>query len=142
MAAADAHWETFPHGADVGVRGIAPSREGAFAMAATALTAVVTDPARVLPRRRVTLAARGSDDGALLVDFLNTVIFELSAHGLLFDHYSVAIDGRHLTAQATGEPLDVARHQPSVEPKGATYTELQVAQGTDGTWVAQCVIDV
>jgi len=36
----------------------------------------------------------------------------------------------------------VARHQPTVEVKGATYTELKVAQDALGQWVAQCVVDV
>ena len=41
---ATAHWELFPHPADIGIRGIGPTREAAFAQAATALTAVITDP--------------------------------------------------------------------------------------------------
>ena len=47
-----AYWEHFPHGADVGVRGVAPTRAGAFEQAALALTAVVTDPAPVRPMAR------------------------------------------------------------------------------------------
>jgi SHS2 domain-containing protein len=46
-----------------------------------------------------------------------------------------------LTATARGEPVDVARHEPAVEIKGATYTALAVEQ-TDGQWRAQCVVDV
>jgi SHS2 domain-containing protein len=38
--------------------------------------------------------------------------------------------------------LDIARHQPAVEVKGATYTGLRVAQTTDGQWVAECIVDV
>ena len=34
-----------------------------------------------------------------------------------------------------GASLDVWRHHPAVEIKGATYTELHV-------WHAQCVVDV
>ena len=40
-------WEHFPHGADIGVRGIGATRSQAFEQAARALTAVITDPARV-----------------------------------------------------------------------------------------------
>ncbi len=139
---ARAHWETFPHGADIGVRGCGPTREAAFAMAATALTALVTDPRRVRSRRAVELTAEGGDDETLLVAFLDAVIFELSAHDLLLSRYAVSIAGPKLTARALGETVDVARHRPAVEPKGATYTELRVAQTGDGGWVAQCVIDV
>ena len=36
---------------------------------------------------------------------------------------------RGLTGHAGGEPVDVARHAPAFEPKGATYTALRVAAG-------------
>jgi tRNA nucleotidyltransferase (CCA-adding enzyme) len=36
----------------------------------------------------------------------------------------------------------VARHEPAVEVKGATYTDLFVGQNSGGAWVAQCVVDV
>jgi len=41
-----------------------------------------------------------------------------------------------------GEPVDVARHAPACEPKGATYTALRVAHEADGSWSAGCVVDV
>ena len=44
---APAAFETFPHDADIGVRGRGATLGGAFANAGRALTAVVTDPASV-----------------------------------------------------------------------------------------------
>ncbi|HKJ23114.1 MAG TPA: archease, partial [Gammaproteobacteria bacterium] len=41
---ADPGWEHFPHDADVGIRGTGDTPEEAFAQAAVAMTAVVTDP--------------------------------------------------------------------------------------------------
>ena len=41
------HWELFPRQADVGVRGFGATEAEAFEQAALAMTAVVTDPARV-----------------------------------------------------------------------------------------------
>ena len=43
-------WQTFPHDADIGVRGSGASLAEAFAGAATALTAAICDPATVAPR--------------------------------------------------------------------------------------------
>jgi len=43
---------------------------------------------------------------------------------------------------AWGEPIDVERHRPTVEIKGATFTELAVRRNSDGFWLAQCVVDV
>ena len=60
---------------------------------------------------------------------------------MLFCHFQVHINDCQLQAQAWGERVDRARHQPAVEVKGATYTELRVAN-EEGVWIAQCIIDV
>ena len=65
-----------------------------------------------------------------------------SPRGMLFRSFHVCIDGDKLEADAVGEPIDFERHEVAAEAKGATYTELRVAQDADGTWVAQCVVDV
>ncbi|MEN8213818.1 MAG: archease [Pseudomonadota bacterium] len=46
-----------------------------------------------------------------------------------------------LRGRAWGEPIDVERHHPAVEIKGATYTGLELHQSAQG-WTAQCVVDV
>jgi len=135
-------WETFPHGADVGVRGFGASMAEAFANAAVALTSVITDPAAVRPARRRDVACEAPDPEVLLLDWLNRLISMMATEGMLFGRYEVLIDGRRLTAAAFGEPIDLARHAPAVEVKGATFTELKVAQDPDGRWAAQCVVDV
>ena len=45
-----ARWEHFHHGADIGVRGLGPTKEAAFEQSALALTAVIVDPAEVAKR--------------------------------------------------------------------------------------------
>lgn len=137
-----AHWEHFEHGADVGVRGVAPTKEGAFEQAALALTAVVTDPEGVEPRQPVSFSLAAPDEELLLVDWLNALVYEMATRGFLFSRFAVSLRNGHLTATAWGEPLDAARHQPAVEVKGATYTALSLRQAEDGSWVAQCVVDV
>jgi SHS2 domain-containing protein len=61
---------------------------------------------------------------------------------MLFSRFDVHIAGDSLEADAWGEPIDVARHAPAVEVKGATLTELAVRREPDGRWLAQCVVDV
>ncbi|MGI9413590.1 MAG: archease, partial [Hyphomicrobiales bacterium] len=48
-----ARWELFHHGADIGVRGYASSKEQAFEQTACALTAVMTEPENVAAREQV-----------------------------------------------------------------------------------------
>ena len=138
---AERGWTHFEHGADIGVRGFGPTREAAFEEAARALTAAVVDPDEVSPTSSVDIACAAPDDEILLVDWLNAVIFEMAARGMVFGAFEVHISEGRLTATARGEPLDRSRHAPAVEVKGATFTELRVAK-QDGGWIAQCVVDV
>jgi SHS2 domain-containing protein len=135
-------WEHFPHGADVGVRGFGATRERAFEQGALALTGVMVDPDAVRPAQRVDIRVTGTDDEVLFVDWLNALVYETATRGLLFGRFEVRIERGALRGTAWGEALDVPRHQPAVEVKGATYTELRVLRQEDGTWVAQCVVDV
>ena len=135
-------WEHFPHVADIGVRGIGRSKAEAFVQAAVALTAVVTDPRRVRRETRVALGAEGADDELLLLGWLDAVIYAMATRRMVFGAYEVRFTGQDVLGQAWGEPVDVARHQPTVEIKGATYTTLQVKRLRDGRWRAQCVVDV
>jgi len=136
-----AHWEHFPHEADMGVRGVGATKAQAFEQAALALTAVVTDPQSIEPRQPIEVECEAPDDELLLADWLNSLIFEMSARKMLFSRFSVRLDGAHLHGQAWGESVDPSRHHPVVEIKGATYTSLRVAQ-ENGAWVAQTVVDV
>ncbi len=140
--ASDGDWELFAHAADIGVRGFGATREAAFERAATALTAVLTDPRRVRPRQVVEIACEAPDEELLLVDWLNALVYEMATRKMLFGRFAVRIENGKLSGEAWGEPVDVARHAPATEVKGATYTELRVAQREDGRWVAQCVVDV
>lgn len=137
-----AHWEHFPHGADIGVRGFGVTREQAFEQAAVALTAVITEPEGIVTTGSVEVACEAPDDELLLVDWLNALVYEMATRQWIFGRFAVRISGRGLSARAWGEPLDCTRHRPAVEVKGATYTCLRVAREADGTWVAQCVVDV
>ncbi len=138
----DPEWELFPHGADVGLRGFGHTPEDAFAGAARALTAAVTDPATVRPLLEVTIACRAPNLELLLVDWLNALVYEMATRRMLFSDFSVRIRGDRLEVLARGEPVDVGRHAPAAEAKGATLTALRVARNADGRWIAQCVVDV
>jgi tRNA nucleotidyltransferase (CCA-adding enzyme) len=137
-----AHWEHFPHQADVGVRGLGATLEQAFEQAALALTAVITDLAIVAPKEMLQLSCMAPNAELLLTDWLNSLIFEMVTRNMLFSRFEVHLEDSRLTAKVWGEALEVARHHPAVEIKGATYTALKVAQQPDGGWLAQCVVDV
>jgi tRNA nucleotidyltransferase (CCA-adding enzyme) len=135
-------WEHFAHGADIGIRGIGPTKEAAFEQAALALTGVITDVDAVRPNVAITITCEAPADDLLLVDWLNALVYEMATRRMLFGAFVVAIEGSRLRATAWGEAVDRVRHEPAVEIKGATYTALRVERLDDRHWLAQCVVDV
>lgn len=134
-------WEHFPHDADVGLRGWGVTPAEAFEQAACALTAVVTR-AEVRPEVSVRVTCEAPDLELLFAEWLNAIIYEMAVRNMLFGRFAVRIDNDRLEGTLWGEPVDVERHAPACEPKGATYTALKVFKDTDGRWSAACIVDV
>ena len=135
-------WEHFPHQADIGIRGVGPTKEQAFEQSALALTAVITNVDKVEPEHKVEITCQAVDDELLLFDWLNSLLFEMDTRKMLFSSFEIQLNENTLKATAWGEKIDIQKHQPTVEVKAATYTALSVRQEKDGNWTAQCVVDV
>lgn len=134
-------WEHIEHDADIGVRGIGNTVEEAFAMAGVALTAIIMDPAIIPSRLEVKVNIEAPELELLLVDWLNSIIYEMDTKHLLFSEFKVKIENNRLEAILQGEKMENLTQDFGVDIKGATYTELKVAQ-EKGLWIAQCVLDV
>ena len=134
-------WEHFPHDADVGVRGRGPTPAKAFEQAAQALSAVITH-GEIKPQTAVEVQCEAPDVELLFVEWLNAIIYEMAVRKMLFGRFAVQINNGRLTGTLWGEPVDIERHAPACEPKGATYTALRVAKDLDGIWSAACIVDV
>lgn len=137
-----AGWDHFQHVADIGVRGFGARLEEAFEQAALALTAVIVDPEQITDKKRVKIEVKATDNELLLIEWLNALVYEMATRRMLFGRFRVKISDGILRASAWGEPIKTERHHPAVEVKGATFTELKVAQDANGVWFAQCVVDV
>jgi tRNA nucleotidyltransferase (CCA-adding enzyme) len=142
QAGTGASWEHFPHVADVGIRGFGPTLEAAFEQAAIAMTAVVTDPGAINPEETIEIACQAPNVELLLADWLNAIVYEMATRKMLFGRFSASIRGDSLIGSVSGEPLDIERHAPAAEVKGATLSELEVARDPAGRWHAQCIVDV
>ena len=134
-------WEHFSHPADVGIRGVSETLEGAFAEAAYAMVAVMCDPKTVRPAEPIDILCESLDMELLFSDWLSTLIYEMDSRKMLFSRFNVSIEGTQLWAKAWGEKIDPSRHDMTVEVKAATYMELKVYKNNN-LWIAQCVVDV
>ena len=133
------------HTADMGIVATGDDLPTAFANAAQGMFAWMVDLDTVEEREERTVEATGRDAEALLVDFLNELLFLFETRGLLFKRLQVGEpispkekDGLHrLTAAGFGERLDPRRHQMRGSIKSATYHMLQVEKGP-----AECRVQV
>lgn len=135
------YWEHFPHEADIGIRGVGSTLEAAFAMAALALSHVISETSQIEASEEVLIHCSAPDLELLLVDWINAIIYEMQTRRMLFSQFTLTIQNLSLEAKIKGEPLKRERHLPVVEVKGATFTELKVYQ-KNNSWLAQCVVDV
>ena len=133
--------EHFEHEADIGIRGFGESPAEAFEQCAVAMMAIITDLSLINEKEQLEISCEESDPELLLVDWLNAIIYEIATRKMLFGRFEVTIKDGLLKGRVWGEPIDIERHHPAVEVKGATYTELSLYQA-DGRWIAQCVVDV
>jgi len=139
-------WEHFEHAADVGVRGTGRTPEEAFSEAARALFALVAEDLEKIRLERseeIQVNAQGLEE--LLVAFLNELIFLFDTRRVVLGKFDLKISREgsswRLRGKVFGEPYDPERHAGTVDPKGATFTALKVAQ-ENGGWIAQCIVDV
>ena len=96
--------ELFPHGADVGIRGVGPTCDTAFEQAALALTSVVTDPTRIASEEAVEVTCEAPDHAYLLLDWLNALIYEMAVRRLVFGRFAVSIEGNRLDGTRPDAP--------------------------------------
>lgn len=107
-----------------------------------ALMAAVTEPGDVLPIEEVAVSCSAKDREFLLVEWLNELVYAMATRQMLFSRFEVELEGNSLKARAWGEKVDVVRHAPATEVKGATFTALEVRRRRGGGWIGQCVVDV
>lgn len=133
-------FEFFDHTADIGVRVFGATREELFVNAAAALYETVGARRKEEGRiKKVRIEAESVED--LLHDWLAELLFELSAHGVIFDEIQIPkLQTPILEATARGGQVDWSEAR--AEVKAVTYHQLRVQQRADSSWVATVIFDV
>lgn len=142
-------FETFEHGADIGIRGIGDTPESALSNLLKALASVMVENISFLEEEpTVSFAVELESDYAdeLLVTFVNRVIsLCYGENSLLFDFDGQVFWGVggtfSLKGYVRGIPLDYSKFGYGVEVKGATFTMAKFYR-EDKYYIAQCVVDV
>lgn len=135
-------YELFEHTADLGLRVRAADLNTLFAEAGKCLlSAIVEDPATVMPRHECTIMLEGADKEYLLVDWLRRLLDLFEDGRLLCCEFEIIVSPEGLSAVAFGEDYDPARHLLAHEVKAITYHELKVVRDGD-EWLAEVIVDI
>ena len=113
-----------------------------FANAGRALSATLTD--RRYIRRRATreVSLTSVDREALLVDWLNHLLYLFDVEGFLGRDFQVAsLTDEGLEARVSGESFDPSRQPERTGVKAATFHQLSIVP-VQGGWQATVVLDL
>ncbi len=119
-------FEILDHTADAGIIAYGADIKQAFANAARALFSLITelDSVKEVLYRDTELTA--PDEGSLLVEWLNELIYLFDTEHILFKRFEVMVLPTQLKARSYGEKVDSSRHQLKTGVKAATYHMLSV----------------
>jgi SHS2 domain-containing protein len=135
-------FEILEHTADIGVRAVGRTLSELFENAAVGVQSIALDPQAVLPQTAFPLLASGEDREALLVNWLNEIIYYLDGKRIAFARFQVQqITDTGITAQGWGEPRDRERHPERLVVKAATYHQLKIEQ-RESRWIADVFLDI
>ncbi len=141
-------YETFEHGADIGIRGYGKTLEEAFSNALKALAELLVENAAVsslTPKKSYSIELESELLDELFVIFINKVLTLFYLKKVLFLEFKGEINfekqGYVLKGKVRGVPYDAEKFGYGVEVKGATFTLAEVKKKGD-MWIAQCVVDV
>ena len=132
--------------ADIAFEAVGRDLPELFKEAADATMNVMIDNLDAIePRETRNMELSNEKIDMLLFDFLQELIYFKDAERLLLRTREVRIDERDqkwfLKAEATGEPLDAARHHQRADVKAVTLHDFSVEK-EDGGWKARVLLDI
>ena len=135
-------YRQLPHTADLAWRLWGASLPELFENAGRALSATLTDRRYLRGRTTREVRLTSVDREALLVDWLNYLLYLFDVDGFLGRDFQVgSLTDERLEGRVTGEIFDPARHPERTAVKAATFHQLSIVPVNDG-WEATVVLDL
>ena len=134
------------HTADVYVEVCATTLERAFELAAKAMFEVMTDTSKVEPVREYVAVDQGFDLENALYRWLEDLLIEYGRSGTVFSEFKVDYvraegEGYTFKGRVLGETFNPEKHEPRVEVKAVTYSQMEVLNLGD-RWILRFVLDI
>jgi SHS2 domain-containing protein len=136
-------FEVIEHTADIGIRAFGIDLAGAFVNAARGMFSLITDLNSINEALYRDVQVAAPDREALLVEWLNELIFFFDTEQILFNRFYIgALTGTELRARCYGEKVDKPRHKLKRGIKSATYHMVKVEQKTDYEYRVEVLLDI
>jgi SHS2 domain-containing protein len=135
-------YRQLPHTADLAWRLWGASLPELFENAGRALSATLTDRRYLCRRETREVSLASGDREALLVDWLNHLLYLFDIDGFLGRDFQVlSLTPERMEAKVWGEKFDPGRHPGKTAVKAATFHQLSIVPVGDG-WQATVVLDL
>ena len=138
----DRRFEVTDHTADIGLTAYGKDLADLLVNAACGMLTLIVEPETVNSTLTAKIEIEERDDITLLVEWLNTLLYELDVNRLLFREFDIVISGEtKLSAVCRGEKFDPDKHRLIHEVKAATYHNLDITM-VKGIYSAAIIFDI
>ena len=137
-------FQILEHTGEIGILAHGDTPAQVFCQAARGMFSVMVALEAVEEREVRHVEAEGRDLEALLVAWLNELIYLFDVEGMVFKSFHIQeMDQTQLKALCHGEKLAMERHKFSIGPKAATYHMIEVREAADRSeWQARVILDI
>ncbi len=130
------------HPADVGIEATGSTLSEAFSSAATGLISIIIDPATIRPCTTRSIEIKADDDEALLVKWLNELVYIFDAEHFVWAKVEIhSLIPHQLKATVYGELFSPDRHTTRMDVKAATFHQLSISEH-NGQWTIRVFVDI
>jgi len=120
------------HTADVGIIAYGSDLKEAFANSAYGMFSLIADLDEVSEKVSRSIDVRSTDREALLVDWLNELLYLFDVEHIIFKRFAIAsLSQKRLQARVYGEKVDTSRHRLKTAVKAATYHMLKIEKNKE-----------
>lgn len=135
-------FEVFDHTADIGILARGDSLASLMAAAAEGMMSLICGESAIAKHVKKHIRLQEPDNEALLVKWLNELLFEFEVNRMLFSKFDLSIDrDNRLSAICSGEKYSPSRHHIQREIKAATYHNLEIVRNKEG-YSAKIIFDI
>ena len=139
-------YEYLYHIADAKFKAYGSTLEEAYENAALAMFNVMIDTSGLPVCESRDIEIVSPDIKGLLVEWLCELLYLFEVDMIIFSEFKVISiektnDGFSLKGKASGEPIDLSRHNFDTQVKAVTFHDLQVDEDETGRFCVQVVVD-